>query len=448
MRLGRLLIAALIISSGLWSGGLYAGGPANVESVKNSGIPLRWKDNTLEWYTDPGRLSSQVDNVTGAQWVKDLFDKWEAVKLSNVDNEMVSTTAFKAVYKGAVSADITKTNYIPFLSPTSSETRTVIIFDSNGDIVADMYGEEARTGFAGLTACVLPDGPDLHCQRGFSLVNGALLDSSTLGADPAARQEKLKASMLHELGHLMNLDHTQVNEDIASDCDADLSKPCPLGNYIPTMYPHLVTATQGVLHRDDEVTVSWLYPSDAFTSDFCTITGEIFDINKKPLKGVNVIARRYNEGDTETRVDARSFVSGALRQGCTGDSRYYLFGLIPNHRYQVTYEALNPEWVAASSIEPLDPPLTGFKGGIILPPSEELSVYCDGGGQTIEMAALQINDATNPCSDQDTSSTPPPGGGSSKCSLSPDVDYSPISVLCLMVAIAAIIFRRQGWTTR
>lgn len=422
----------------------HAGGPFVVDTVNDTGVAQRWQNDTFEWYSETGRFSSSVNNATGISWITEALDKWANVTLDNRTGGAYSTSVLsvRSDPKGSVGVDINLSNIADFYID-NDEMRTTVVFDDNGDITAAILPQvqNARNGILGLTQPLLTDSTGLHITKGISILNGTMLANSELAYNP---QEFAKAVIVHELGHLLNLDHSQVNQDIAETCTRT-TNTCTggSGNYIPTMHPELLNTGQGVLANDDIITISWIYPSADFEQNFCTITGLVYDAGNNYLKGVNVIAKRA-EGTTAPYVDARSFVSGALKEDCVGDSRYYLRGIVPGLRYQVIYEPIDTEFTGASGFEPLDNPPTGFDGGTISSTSGATTVSCSAGGETIEMASVTIN-VTNPCGS--TGSGGSEGGGStesatsssSKCSLYPISAGSCFALGYLLAALAGVV---------
>ena len=425
----------------LLSSAAIAGGPFVVDMVNRTGVAQRWQNDALEWYVDAGPLSIQISNAVARQWIGEQLNKWTAVKIKNADLTDVSTAIINASYKGTVGEDIDETNYGSYISAEMGPT--VIIFDEDGDITAALVGEQNRQVVVGLSQPLLSDSSGLHIVKGFAMFNGLLQSNGVLSPDQDTANELFKATILHELGHLLNLDHSQVNFDIAQACERN--GICENGNYIPTMYPELLTPTQGELARDDKVTLSWIYPTAAFEQDFCTITGEIFDASGQPLKGVNVLAHRVGEGDTMAMVDARAFVSGVLYPGCHGDSRYYLHGIVPGKQYQVTYEPIGSQFTGASDFEPLggDSP-RGFEAGTIDSPSGETTVGCDQGGQTIQMASLTL-DVSNPCVEapDEKEEEVEAKAGCAMMSGGGGEEAGPVALVFLFLAATALAVRRH-----
>ena len=404
----------------------YAGGPFAVDVINDSGVALRWKNDTMNWYLDPGRVSNSVENSTGKDWVNEALDTWRDITIPNAEGEPVKTSTFKSHYEGNLPADVTSQNSHPYLSASSGVSS--IIFDEDGDITAKLLGASNRATVVGLSAPLLSDYSGLYITKGFALFNGYVLDDGKLAPESDVAKKLFKATILHEIGHMINLDHSQVNDSIAQECGREgtlytRGGECgEKGKYIPTMYPELLTFTQGALSMDDRVTVSWIYPSTEFQSDFCLITGEIFDADGKPLKGVNVIASRADVEEDIARTDSRSFVSGVLHSGCKGGAKYYLYGILPGVPYQVSYEPINSAYTGTSGFEPNIVKPSGFEAGIITSSSGASTVKCSKGGNTIEMASATI-DTPNPCaSENDDSngdgSNPASAESSTSCSFS------------------------------
>lgn len=433
-------IVGVVLTLGL-AGEAFAGGPFVVDEVNQTGIAGRWLNDTLEWWADKGRLSGAIDNATGIKWVQDELDKWMSVTLENADKKFVSASTIKESFKGKVEEDITLSNFNKYYN--NDPGPTAVIFDEDGSITAALTGAGNENRVVGLTMPILSDDSGLYITKGILILNGMMQANGRLSPNQEIANSLFQAAILHELGHILNLDHGQVNYNDASKCV--LGAACASANQIATMYPKLLAATQKELSRDDKVTLSWIYPSDDFQKDFCTITGEVFDAKGQPLKGVNVFAYRADGGEASAKVDVRAFVSGVLKPECYGDGRYYLYGIVPGQKYQVGYEPIGAEFVGFSGFEPLSNPPQGFDGGEIQSSSGDKQVWCDKGGDTIEMSKISI-DVKNPCVQADTTkdSASKAQSKTSKCSLTPDSDPDISAFSLLAVSILFLFMRRKS----
>jgi len=384
-----------------------AGGPFVVDAVNDSGVVQQWQDKTLTWYSEDGDLSNSVNNAMAKQWVTDAINKWVGASLRGAGGVTQQTVDVTVKYAGSVGKNIDVNNYTEYNN--TSEGPTVIIFDKDGSITGDIAPGNYHN-IPGLSQILLSDISGTKIVKGIVIFNGLLMDEGTLTED------EFKAAIQHELGHLFNLDHTQVNLDIANACD--LGGTCADAQYIPTMFPELKTVRQGTeLKIDDKATLSFIYPSSNYQNSFCTIRGEIQDQNGRPLQGVNVIARRVGDGLSLTKEDARSMVSGVLYPACHADGHYYLGGIVPGKTYEVIYEPLTSKYSGMSGFEPLSNPPTGFDSDVI-PVAEDGSttVSCDQGGMTIEMQAVEVPVA-NPCAAEQITPPTQTGGSTGGCAL-------------------------------
>lgn len=383
----------------------FAGGPYQ-PNTSLSGQPPRWPYHNSEqkyvvkWKADGGRLNSRVSRETAIGWVQQIFDKWKNASLTvDGENTPVATTALKFIPEGDgnVGVDITKDNYKDYIeSRMDSLGHATIIFDEDGSIITALSGgdESQKGNIVGYGSPIL-DGSTRTVIGGFVILNGLFVNGRD---DPRFHDrevsiEEFKAVILHEIGHMLNLDHSAVNQNAAMDCVFGGS--CGTPKDIPTMWPELLTGDQYGLHHDDIVTVSWLYPSKAFNEKFCKATGSVKNKEENaPMAGVHVVG----EGVGNPAFDARGMVSGVLYpesvRSPNGD--YILAGLSPKKEYEIRYEELPYKEVTledgikinkysgASSFEPLNNPPRGFGGGDIR------TIRCESGGETINLPVAAV----------------------------------------------------------
>jgi hypothetical protein len=399
-----------------------AGGPFEVDAVSDSGVAQQWEGNELKWSSEDGDLAGTVNNATAIQWVNDAISKWTGAALRDATMSYPKTVDVKATWQGSVGKDVNETNYLDYNN--SSDGPTVIIFDKGGTITkaeTEAFDPNQYQYIPGLTQLLLSDSSGKKIKKGIVIFNGALLESSNA---VTLTPNQFKAAVQHEIGHLFNLDHSQVNLEIANACD--LGGSCPDAQYIPTMFPELKTERQGTeLKVDDKVTISWIYPNTTFQNSFCTITGEIQDKDGRPLQGVNVFARRV-DSDAMKKEEVRAMVSGVLYPPCFNDGHYYLYGIVPGRTYEVMYEQLSPLYTGMSGFEPLKNPPSGFPTENISASDDSTTVSCSSGGQTIAMQTVQVP-VTNPCPAPTEKTTSSGSGGSGGgCSLIPAIFTSPL----------------------
>ncbi|MBK8571014.1 MAG: matrixin family metalloprotease [Nitrosomonadales bacterium] len=93
----------------------------------------------------------------------------------------------------------------------------------------------------------------------------------------------MKVVLAHEVGHLIGLDHTQL------DNSQGLVTSYP-SNY-PLMYP-IAYRNYASLHEDDIAAVSALYPDATLNSGYGQLTGSFVQVNGTPIRWVPTFGLR------------------------------------------------------------------------------------------------------------------------------------------------------------
>jgi len=410
----------------------WGGGPILVDT-DGDGLPVAWKDGIIHFNTESGDLG-RLSNEEAIQMLRDLLERWREVTINGV------STVDLTIDQGAGLGDINEENIDdffaycppdevcasedpPFVLGSARSGQSPIIFDTNGEITDLIQGEGAKRsilGFAGPRVMDIVDGK-MVITEGQAVLNGYFIDCPE-GASAGHSCQNVEVSLaefegviFHEMGHFIGLDHSQVNLTAAIHA---LNGQADELNAIPTMFPLFVDGVaQGTPHFDDQVAVSELYPSDSFRSEFCAITGTVYESDEvTPMQGVNVVASNLDNQLEE----ATSFVSGSYYTGTVGScdnqsGGYTLGGLIPGVSYQLSIEKISQAFTGGSSVEPCDPPASGFTAAVIAG-----TFSCIVGGETVQNGSSGTSDIVTTKSSTSTGST---GGGSSGasggCSLLP-----------------------------
>jgi hypothetical protein len=298
-----LALAGLFTATmGKANGPLYIGSPVDLP-----GLPFIWAnltDNTLSYWTDPGSLGSLQKSDADAL-VKSAFAAWAGV----------STETLQFSNEGNLGADVSASNIVSVLnaaadcdtlpsSPTGGIAKQVtIIYDTDGSALSALGDDPSSIlGFAD-AFCFDHDTTANYFQRGYALLNGKFSDG-----------DALQVAMTHEFGHMIGLDHSQINLDCLDDTDSCEADGSIAG--VPLMFPVLLDTSRTPLLADDDIAgISNLYPSSAYPSTTGEIKGHVyFSDGVTPAQGFNVIARNVTNG----RVVAVSNVSGSLFTACVG----------------------------------------------------------------------------------------------------------------------------------
>ncbi len=315
-----------------------------------TGQPTRWEEGTtIEYWLDPGPLG-RLTNDQAHTLVQEAMKLWEEIS----SNDGVPHFEFG----GYLPEDVNGENYQSYvdLSPCYTDDlescpteiqknlQTVIIFDEDGYILDNELCRITQCSAYGAAKTFQGSSADPQ-----GIAQGILV----LGRSAASEDTKISAlfgQIVHEMGHLLGLAHTSVNQEFKINDDEALSR------YSPSMFIWSLgidDANRATLSPDDIAGISVLYPSDSFATETATIKGEILKPDNSPMIHVNVIARNVDD----PLCEAYSYLSGRRCESSTSslcesdeipwhdDSSFEISGLPPGS-YTLEVEEVADESLA------------------------------------------------------------------------------------------------------
>jgi len=388
------------------------------------GQPLRWSGATVNYYLDPGSLSSVLNHDAAAAMVDAAAAVWNNVP----------TAAVQLVDAGTLAEDVTGSNLVMdavgrILSPTDVASTATdfpvgVIFDADGKVVEAIKGVGyARSGFCRTNGVLaLPDGfsSSGYYTHALIVVNGNCTRDSDL-------LKMVRFQLERAFGRILGLDNSQVTPDAVTNSITDGTAGWPImqpntglcGNRGGNCLPDLTT-----LRYDDIAALSRLYPVTATNIDqlsgkvltaanTVTLSGTVSFANGLPMQGVNVVARPLDSSGnplyqyTVTAVTGVRFranwgnaITGTVdgsgvavdKWGSTNTNLRGAFDLsgillppgVSAADYQISFESIDGSYSADSSVGPFKLGTPTISGSIA---SVTLTGLAAGSSQTLTIKA-------------------------------------------------------------
>jgi len=343
-------LVAIVVTVLVGGRPIQAGGPF---VYADNGTIVKWASSgghtNIVLTFDQGKLGVLTNSQANAL-VANVPGVWNGVPTATVNLTISSTQ---------LTTDVTEVNYLPILFSGFPHGYNPVVYDEDGAIIDTQFGLGMRNSILAFAGPVFqsdpkpPNHPLGNIIEGQMVLNGRVLDGVNNGySNPEYTQSEFEGVIVHEMGHMLGLDHSQIN--VTDDKNDDQ----------PTMFPAFYGGTaMRSLSPDDIGWISHLYPSSQYATSFGSITGQIIQrtgTTDSGFQGLNVIARRVGG----TRVDAISCVSGYVYRVNYGPidlaGRYLIPGAPPGS-YTVEIEKIYPGFTGGHSVGPLDPPV-GFPG--------------------------------------------------------------------------------------
>jgi len=396
------VLAAGIIAAGMTSIVAQANGPLYVWDYE-SGTPYRWDvSSPVQVWTDGGNFASgtvsiwvetpetcneengwqcghnedlyvEFTNDQGVARVADALASWSSVPTSAFQAEVAGSFAGLGI--GGPDGDITGApeefsldangDIVHEILGTENGGGIHVVFDEDGSVMTNVLGVPG--GVLGVASPEWADEDTGIITEGWVFIGGA----QTYYNDEDLAQ--MAGVITHELGHSINLAHSQTNGHIVLygqqtvatagpvDCSAhwltggeyqlpfpqnpqatasDLEVMYPYININPNAWPNPTGQFQATVStREDFAAISALYPSAAFAAQTGSISGAVtYPFSKDGIIGVNVVARNIDN----PYADAITVMTGDWNDGVFGAEQgmgeFKLEGLTPGAHYVVHVE--------------------------------------------------------------------------------------------------------------
>lgn len=343
-----LLVTALLCSSVVAA---HAGGPR----VLLSGQALKWNlASAINYRVDKGALGQIADPQKMAA---DAFGAWTQalpslqIKQSTMAENVTSVVRYKQLANTPIEGNI-------------------VVFDDSGQIIEDLYGAGASSLIIGQTN---PFRSNTELVRFVGLFNGAK------GGDRA----KMSYMMVHEFGHALGLDHSQVNADAARNGNAADDAG------LPTMYPTSSddNAQLAKLNPDDVSALLALYSAAGSPSGYAILKGRVMR-GGAIVRGANVLATAVSQGANgfvDDRVNRFSCVSDFLMNQ---DGAFVI--AVPPGRYRLQVEPILKAFFGPSSVGPYAAKATDISFVSPVTPTRMPGTVTVAAGQLLDLGVVAV----------------------------------------------------------
>src|SRR3989338_2221918 len=306
----------------------FAGGPL----VVKGGMSITYGTRPFLYRYDQGSLG-MFSNAEIIAIIEDLYNDWETVSTTEVN--------FKRDNPGSLDFDVTAANFDSILNSEDLLGYTPIVFDNDGSLLNAFLGSGAGNSVLGLAGPVTVSSGPLANQIAESqaIFNGRFIDGTDTGSNPESTADSLKGTIIHETGHGIGLDHSQINlEAIKPGATQSIRDTVPL------MFPVAVNDLF-LIRRDDASAISLLYTNQSQLGSFGKIEGKVFRKDGiTPVQGANVIARSVDD----PTLEAISCVSDYL----TENTGLYTLFAVPPGNYKIEIEPIDLSFTGGSGVGP------------------------------------------------------------------------------------------------
>jgi hypothetical protein len=358
-------------------------------------MPIAYRVDPGPMAVNPYTGSVVVNNATGISRVQQMFGTWTSVSTAALSTVNAGPLLSSGAYTGGPVANGGLAAFDALQQSCDGGVQSPVIFDPQGNIFSALGLSSGVIGFAG--PCYI-DPASGHIQSALLALNGNFQN----GVYQITTAE-FNQAITHEIGHLLGLDHSQINVDVLNQTPGNCNTTEVAG--LPLMFPYLqcqarVSLGYSALSPDDQAWISHLYPvlppvtgKTVTSTAYGTISGTIYFTDAMTeVQGVNVIARSI----ADPLGTAFSSTSGYLFTGNPGQSVTCVLGgsecntggsldgsrdprligtfdiPLPPGTYTVDVESINPQFAGGSGVGALRRPIP--MPGASPPPTQTVAV--------------------------------------------------------------------------
>ncbi|MCB2153789.1 hypothetical protein KQI84_02790 [bacterium] len=327
---------------------------ANPIGLADDGQPLRWAPGSpIVLRLDQGTLGLMT-NEEAEQLVRDATAAWSEHAELNIQFEIGKK----------LGRDVTVDDLAEY-GPGVLQGYNSVIFDDDGSILQALGYSSGVVGLSGIENADAAG----RITESYVILNGTAMDGISEAGNIEVSREEFLSIIVHELGHLLGLGHSDLNGTAAG---FDMEIPgygVPPRESIETMYSYL-TAYGATPELDDLAYLAQLYPADAPTS--ATLFGNVTNIDGAGVPGIHISAR----SESDPFFGAVGTITGARTTpviGSAGAGEFVLAGLTPGHGYSLGVTQIKagsfPQFVYTDYLNVVGTPVLGLYPG----PDEYLS---------------------------------------------------------------------------
>lgn len=341
-----LLIAVGVLSSSAMAGGYLA--------VDNTGQPYKWA-GPVTVNLDQGPLG-HLSKTQADALALDAMNQWTGTNIPGSGVQFLRGPDLSEDHGEGSSTNPEFDLYPPH------DGKTAVIYDQHGSII-ETLGAGASLSVIGFAGPVIPDDySPAPLIEGIAVLNGRFTDDNVVIEQPFdIPAEEFRGAFIHEIGHMLNMDHSQIalqHSDTGLESGTfipglgggGLGKP-PDHRGRPTMFP-IVLPDISSLEMDDKAWIRELYPAPGYNPG--SISGIVTDFDGEPVSGMNIIA--FSADDPTSMISCVTGYTDADPTN-TATGKYRIPGLPPGSVWVVDSEPISDAFTGGSKVGPQNPPV-------------------------------------------------------------------------------------------